>query len=279
MITSKTRLLAVIGHPIGHSLSPRMHNASFEACGLDYAYVALEVHPDRLREAVAGLASLGFEGFNVTMPHKEKIIPLLDDMDETAKISGAVNTVKLENGFLKGTNTDGAGFIEACSEAGVDFADQRILLLGAGGAGAAVAGAMLGEGAAELVIANRTLPRAEDLKARLEKIGAGVGIQTRDLKNLEDGVSQADIIVNTTYLGMKEDDPLPVPVIGLEPEKTVCDIVYRKGSDTELSRRARDAGARVVTGGRMLLYQGVESQRMWTGEEPDVGAMSDAISG
>lgn len=279
MITSKTRLLAVIGHPIEHSLSPLMHNASFEACGLDYAYVALDVRPDRLPKAVAGLASLGFEGFNVTMPHKEKIIPLLDDVDEIAEISGAVNMVKLENGFLKGTNTDGAGFVEACSEAGVDFAGQSILVLGAGGAGAAVAGAMLGEGVEELVIANRTLSRAEDLKARLGKIGAGAKIQTRSLENLEDSVWQADIIVNTTYLGMKEEDPLPVPVEGLGPEKTVCDVVYRRGEDTELSRRARESGAGVVTGGRMLLYQGVQAQRMWTGEEPDVGAMSDAISG
>lgn len=279
MITSKTRLLGVIGYPIEHSLSPRMHNASFKACGLDYAYVALDVHPDRLAEAAAGMASLGFEGFNVTMPHKEKIIPLLDDVDEIAKISGAVNTVTVEDGYLKGTNTDGAGFTEACSEAGVDFAGQRILLLGAGGAGAAVAGAMLGEGVGELVIANRTLSRAEDLKVRLEKIGAGVGLQTRALENLEDAVIRADIIVNTTYLGMKEDDPLPLPVEGLGPEKAVCDVVYRRVGDTELSRRARDAGARVVTGGRMLLYQGVQAQRIWTGEEPDVGAMSDAISG
>ena len=279
MISSKTRLLAVIGHPIEHSLSPRMHNASFESCGLDYAYVALDVHPDRLPEAVAGLASLGFEGFNVTMPHKEKIIPLLDDVDETAKISGAVNTVAVEDGYLRGMNTDGAGFIEACLEAGVDFAGLRVLLLGAGGAGAAVAGAMLVEGVGELVIANRTLSRAEDLKVRLEKIGADVGIRTRTLESLEDAVGRADIIVNTTYLGMKEEDSLPVPVEGLGPEKTVCDIVYRRGSDTELSRRARDAGARVVTGGRMLLYQGVQAQRIWTGEEPNVGAMSDAISG
>lgn len=279
MITSKTRLLGVIGHPIEHSLSPKMQNAGFAASGLDYAYVALDVSPDRLPEAVAGLASLGFKGFNVTMPHKEKIIPLLDEVDETARISGAVNTVDIRDGVLKGTNTDGAGFTQACYEAGVSLDGKKTLLLGSGGAGAAVAGAMLGEGVRELVIANRTASRAGDLKTKLEKTATGAKIQARALENLEETVEWADVIVNATYLGMKEEDQLPLPVEGLGPGKTVCDIVYRRGKDTKLSRRARDAGAGVVTGGRMLLHQGVEAQRIWTGEEPNVRAMSDAISG
>ena len=279
MITSKTRLLGVIGHPIEHSLSPRMHNAGFSVSGLDYAYVALDVSPGRLPEAVAGLASLGFKGFNVTMPHKETIIPLLDEVDETVRISGAANTVDIRGGVLKGTNTDGAGFIQACSEAGVSLDGKKVLLLGAGGAGAAVAGAMLGEGVRELVIANRTVSRAGDLKTKLEKISTGAEIHARALENLEEAIEWADVIVNATYLGMKEEDQLPAPVEGLGPGKTVCDVVYRKGNDTKLLRRARDAGARVVTGGRMLLHQGVEAQRIWTGKEPNVKAMSDAISG
>ena len=256
-----------------------MHNAGFAASGLDYAYVALNVSPNRLSEAVAGLASLGFKGFNVTMPHKEKIIPLLDEVDETAKISGAVNTVEIRDGILRGTNTDGAGFIAACSEAGVGFGSKSVLLLGAGGAAASVAGAMLGEGVRELVIANRTTSRAEKLKAKLEEMATGARIQTRALESLEDVVEWADIIVNTTYLGMREEDPLPIPIDGLGSGKAVCDVVYRRGLDTELVCHARNAGARVVTGGRMLLYQGIQAQRMWTGKEPNLGVMSDAISG
>ena len=256
-----------------------MHNASFAANGLDYAYVALDVAPERLSEAVEGLAALGFEGFNVTMPHKEKIIPLLDELDDTARVSGAVNTVAILEGILRGMNTDGSGFVEACAEAGVGFAGKRVLLLGAGGAGAAVAVAVLGEGARELVIANRTGSRAQELKTKLEKMGSGAEIFTRSLEGLEDVVERADIIVNTTYLGMKEDDQLPAPVEGLDSQKTVCDIVYRTEGDTELLRRACDAGARVVSGGRMLLYQGVQAQRIWTGKEPNVGVMSNAISG
>ncbi|MDQ4106520.1 MAG: shikimate dehydrogenase, partial [Actinomycetota bacterium] len=236
----------MIGHPIEHSLSPKMHNAGFAANGLDYAYVALDVTPGRLPEAVAGLAALGFEGFNVTMPHKEKIIPLLDEVDEVATVSGAVNTVVIRDEILRGMNTDGSGFVEACAEAGVGFAGKRVLLLGAGGAGAAVAVAVLGEGAGELVIANRTVSRARDLRMKLKNAGADAEIFPRSLEGLEDAVERADVIVNTTYLGMKEGDPLPAPVERLNSEKAVCDAVYRGGDDTELLRRARAAGAQVV---------------------------------
>lgn len=279
MITAKTRLLGVIGHPIEHSQSPKIHNASFAANGLDYAYVALDVAPERLSEAVAGLVALGFEGFNVTMPHKEKIIPLLDALDETAKISGAVNTVAIQDGALRGMNTDGSGFVEACAEAGVDFEGRRVLLLGAGGAGAAVAAAVLGKEARELVIANRTVSRARDLKVKLEGAGFGAEISARSLEGLEDTVTRVNAIVNTTYLGMSEGDPLPAPVESLDSGKIVCDAVYRREGPTELLSRARAVGARVVSGRRMLLYQGVQAQRIWTGTEPNVEVMSDAIGG
>ncbi|MGB3681930.1 MAG: shikimate dehydrogenase [Rubrobacteraceae bacterium] len=283
MITAKTRLLGVIGHPIAHSQSPKMHNASFAANGLDYAYLALDVAPEDLRKAVAGLVALGFEGFNVTMPHKEKIIPLLDTLDETAEISGAVNTVEIRDGTLRGVNTDGSGFMEACAEAGVDFEDKRVLLLGAGGAGAAVAAAVLENGARELIIANRTVSRARSLKAKLEssleKPAVGGSISVRPLEDLTGLVAASEAIVNTTYLGMKQGDPSPVPLAELHPDKAVCDVVYRREGETELLNRARGVGARVVSGGRMLLYQGVQAQRIWTGEEPNVEAMSDAIGG
>lgn len=280
MITAHTRLLGVIGHPVEHSLSPKMHNAGFAARGLDYVYVAMDVPPERLPAAVAGLATLGFVGFNVTMPHKEKIIPLLDGLDESARVSGAVNTVTVRDGALLGTNTDESGFVEACAESGVGFAGKRVLLLGAGGAGAAVAVAVLKEGARELTVANRTVRRARELRSKLEKLEVAVAeISTRPLENLDEAVERADVVINATYLGMHEEDPLPVPVGRLDSGKAVCDVVYRRGEDTELVRRAREAGARVVTGGRMLLYQGVQAQRVWTGREPDVEVMGDAILG
>lgn len=278
-VTAGTRLLGVIGHPINHSLSPKMHNAAFAGAGGDapYAYVAMDVRPEHLAGAVRGLVSLGFAGFNVTMPHKETILPLLNEVEEAARLSGAVNTVAIEDGRLRGLNTDGPGFLRACEEAGVGLAGEKVLVLGAGGAAAAVAVAALGAGAEALMLANRTPARAAALAGRLRELSSGRDVRVYPLAQARSAAEEAGVIVNTTYLGMKDVDPLPVPVEVLGPERSVCDVVYRPDGDTELVRRARGRGVRVATGARMLLYQGVEAQRVWTGREPDVGAMSDAL--
>lgn len=283
-MSGRTRLLGVIGHPIGHSLSPRMHNAAFAAGGtgpdgVDYAYVAMDVRPERLPAAVAGLAALGFVGFNVTMPHKEAMLPLVDELDETARLAGAVNTVVVEEeGLLRGLNTDGSGFVEACKEAGVSFAGRGVLILGAGGAAAAIAVAVLGEGASQLYLANRTAQKAGELREKLSKVALGAEILGCPFEEVEDIAKEVEVLINATYLGMKEVDPLPLPVGALTAEKVVCDAVYLAGRETGLIRRAREAGARVVPGGRMLLYQGVQAQRIWTGREPNLEVMSDALA-
>src|SRR5215210_1536595 len=182
LLSGRTRLLGVIGYPIAHSLSPRMHNAAFavgknETAEAEYAYVAMDVRPERLPAAVAGLAALGFVGFNVTMPHKEAILPLVDELDETARLAGAVNTVVVgEGGSLRGLNTDGSGFVEACGEAKVTFVGRRVLILGAGGAAAAIAVAVLGEGASRLYVANRTAWKAGELRAKLSEVAPGAEI-------------------------------------------------------------------------------------------------------
>lgn len=277
-VSGKTRLLGVIGHPISHSLSPRMHNAAFAADGVDYAYVAMDVPPERLEDAVNGLSALGFVGFNVTMPHKASIIPLLDKLDEPARVSGAVNTVVIRDGVLHGMNTDGGGFVEACAESGVSFAGKRVLLLGAGGAAAAIAVAVLDEKVRSLTIANRTLSRAEELAAKVSGIGGSAEITVTSLDGAAEETEAADVIVNTTYLGMKAADELPVSAEHLGPDKVVYDAVYLRGDVTQLVRRAEEAGATTVPGERMLLYQGVQAQRAWTGREPNVEVMRDAIS-
>jgi shikimate dehydrogenase len=283
-LNGKTRLLGVIGHPIEHSLSPRMHNAAFAADridpdGADYVYVAMDVRPGNLPVAVAGLAALGFVGFNVTMPYKEEILPLVGGLDETARLAGAVNTVLIEEGgLLRGLNTDGSGFVEACKEAGVALAGRRVLILGAGGAAAAIAVAVLAEGASRLYLANRTAQKAEDLRAKLSEVTSGDEVLAYPVDRVEDGTAEAEVLINATYLGMKEGDPLPFPAASLTAEKIVCDAVYLAGGETALIRMAREAGARVVPGGRMLLYQGVQAQRIWTGREPNVEVMSDALS-
>ena len=277
-LSGTTRLLGVIGHPIGHTLSPRMHNAAFAASGLDYVYVPMDVWPEELPEAVAGVRALGFRGFNVTMPHKVKIVPLLDEVDKAARVSGAVNTVTIEDRLLRGTNTDISGFVEACGEAGVNFAGATVLLVGAGGAAAAIAVAALGEGAPELRILNRSRWRAENLRDRLRRAHPEAGISVHDAGDPEGVAQGADVIVNATYLGMKDGDPLPVPADCLVTDTVVCDAVYRPGGETGFVRLARERGLRTVSGGRMLLYQGVQAQRIWTGREPDVGAMGRALS-
>jgi shikimate dehydrogenase len=256
MISGKTRLLALIGH---------------------FVYVCLDVVPDDLPTAVEGAAALNLRGFNITMPHKRAMIPLLDELDEGARISGAVNTVVIEDSTLRGYNTDGSGMVMACREAGVELAGKRVLLLGAGGAAAAIALALSAEGSGELRVVNRSLEHAVELRDKL--CGSGlknVEVYARDA--LDEATLDAEVIVNATPLGMKDGDPLPIPAEHLNEGMAVCDAVYRPDRETSLVREARERGTRAVTGERMLLYQGVQAQRLWTGREPNVKAMDDAIS-
>jgi len=277
-IDGETSLVGLIGHPVSHSLSPQMHNASFAALGLNYVYVPLDVPPEELEAGVRGLRALGFRGFNVTMPHKERVCALVDRLDEAARISGAVNTVAVEeDGSLLGMNTDGSGFLLACREAGVEPSGRVALVAGAGGAAAAVAVALLRAGLSELRIANRTPGRALGLRERLG--GLGGRVEVFPLSGLAEAAGGADILVNATYLGMRAGDPLPFPEELLRPGVAVCDAVYRPGKSTALVRAARRRGLAAVPGELMLLYQGVEAQRAWTGVDPDVGAMRRALSG
>ncbi|HLL39904.1 MAG TPA: shikimate dehydrogenase [Rubrobacteraceae bacterium] len=271
-------MLGVIGHPVGHTLSPRMHNAAFAASGPDYLYLPMDVRPEDLPAAVSGLRALGFRGFNVTMPHKEAILPLLDELDEAARAAGAVNTVTIEERGMRGSNTDGSGFVEACERSGLTFAGARVVLVGAGGAAAAIAVAVLGEGVREVRILNRSRWRAERLRDTLRSAYPEAGISVHDTADPGGAAREADAVVNATYLGMREDDPLPLPAGFLGGDMVVCDAVYRPGGETRFIALAKERGLRVVPGGRMLLYQGVQAQRIWTGKEPDVPAMSDALS-
>lgn len=277
MIGGRTKLLALIGDPVGHSLSPAMHNAAFAADGLDFVYVALKVGAYDLPAAVRGAAALGLRGFNITMPHKQAMVPLVDELDEGASISDAVNTVVIEGQKLRGFNTDGPGMVEACREAGIALKDRRVLLLGAGGAAASVAAALCDEGIGELHIVNRNPEHAGTLADKLRGAGKTVEIEVHPTDAL-DGTVHAPIIVNTTPLGMTDSDPLPLPPEYLDGDTVLVDAVYRPGAETALVRRSRERGATVVTGRRMLLYQGVLAQALWTGREPNVGAMDRAIS-
>jgi shikimate dehydrogenase len=276
-ISGKTRLLALIGQPVGHSLSPAMHNAAFAEDGLDFVYVCLDVEPEDLPAAVLGLRALKFRGFNVTMPHKRAMVGLVDGLDDGARVSGAINTVVIEASGMRGYNTDGGGMVMACQEAGIELSGKSVLLLGSGGTASAIAVAFGETGVGGLHIASRDAEHAARLRDKLRPTGVE-RLSVSSLSALEHDAPDADVIVNATPLGMKEGDPLPLPPEYVQRGGAICDVVYRPGRETPLVRLAKERGAHHVAGGRMLLYQGVLAQQLWTGRDPNVQAMDSAIS-
>jgi shikimate dehydrogenase len=201
------------------------------------------------------------------------MIPLVDELDEEARVSGAVNTVVIEASGLRGFNTDGGGMVMACREAGIELSGKSVLFLGAGGTAAAIAVAFGKAGVSKLHIANRSVERAAHLRDKLH----GTGMKELAVHPL-DALPDAEIVINTTPLGMRVQDPIPVPPAYVREGRSFCDAVYRPGTETPLVRLARERGAPVVAGDRMLLYQGVLAQKLWTGREPNVKAMDLAIS-
>ncbi len=279
-ISGKTRVCGIIGDPIEHTMSPAMHNAAFAETGLDYVYVPFTVKPDRLEEAVAGLRAFSVVGFNVTIPHKITIIPLLDRLDPTAEKIGAVNTVVNENGSLAGYNTDASGFLRALLEKGIEPAGKNIVILGAGGAARAVS-FILGERKANLIILNRTsgMERAASLAATIAG-STGSRAEAMELTddNLEISLKQADILVNTTSVGMTPDtEASPVPAELLKATMVVYDIVYNPVM-TRLLRDAEAAGAAIITGIDMLVRQGATAFEKWTGVAAPVETMKQAVA-
>ncbi|NOZ24875.1 MAG: shikimate dehydrogenase [Nitrospirae bacterium] len=267
-IDARTKITGLIGYPVEHSLSPAMHNAAFEHLGLNYCYIAMPVKPGELPDAVKGIRALNFHGSNVTVPYKQEVIPLLDEIDDEARFIGAVNTIKNDAGLLKGFNTDGRGFMESLKEAGVDPLGKDVFIVGAGGAARAV-GYYLAQKALRLRIFDvdsaKSLPLVRDLK-RLN----------REVMVAEDtaGIRTSDIVINATPLGLKRDDRLPFDTGSLGKDQVVCDLIYW---DTPLIRDARDRGCKTVNGLGMLLWQGVFAFQIWTGVVPPVDLMRDIL--
>jgi shikimate dehydrogenase len=257
-----------------------MHNTALKEMGLPYRYEAEAVSPDELAGAVGRFKSKGVVGFNVTIPHKETIIPLLDKVEEEAKRLGAVNTVVLRDEFYIGMNTDGIGFTSSLQEdAGCDPSGKHFVVLGAGGSSRAVAAHIALAGASEVVIANRTFSRAENLATDLaEVVGRGcfrpLPLEGEETKN---AVQRAQCLVNTTSVGMAGDPNLPVPEQWIMPHLLVCDIIYRP-LVTPLLRAASARGASTLDGLGMLIYQGAEAFRLWTGEEMPVEMVRRALT-
>jgi len=276
-IGTDTRVYALIGDPIKHSLSPLMQNLAFRLLGLDCIYLAFRVKPEELGWAIKGIRALGVSGFNVTVPHKVAVIPFLDEVDHSASDVGAVNTVTNRGGRLVGHNTDGSGTLAALSDEGVDLKDKKIVILGAGGAARAIAFATA-HAAGSLVIMNRTTSKAEelssDLKQRYRKL-----IEARKLSNetLSEELVDAEVLINATSVGMsprKEESLVNRHMI--RPKTTVFDIVYNP-LETKLINEAKAAGAKTIGGAKMLVYQGALSFEIWTGIKAPVDEMLRAV--
>lgn len=269
-ISGTTKIAAVIGYPIEHSLSPHMHNAALAAMGLDMTYVAFKIHPMDLREAVLGLRALRCVGFNVTVPHKETIMPFLGQVDAEASFIGAVNTVVNKTGKLIGYNTDGIGFMRSLEEEGVDAEGKRVLIIGSGGAARAVSW-YLCQHAAEVALQSRN-PETSRVLVQDLSINYTNALSVADQSTIAD----YDIVINTTPLGLKEhEERTPVDVSALREGQVVVDLIYR---DTPLLQQARARGLKTVNGLGMLLWQGVFALELFTGEEPPVRVMRDALN-
>jgi shikimate dehydrogenase len=272
-ISGKTKVTGLFGYPVEHSLSPAMHNAAFEHLNLDYCYVTFSVRPDLLGDAVKAIRALSLSGVNVTVPHKENVIPFLDEISEESSFIGAVNTIKNDNGKLTGYNTDGKGFMQSLSETGIDIRGKKILIVGAGGASRAI-GYYLCKEASEVHLFDVDDKKANSLKEHLNKLKWNVSLAgARSVKD-KDFFSGIDIIINATPLGLKPDDPMPVDITLIKSSHVVCDLIYK---ETPLLREANKIGCKTMDGLGMLLWQGVFAFEIWTGIIPPVEVMRQAI--
>ncbi|NLX61293.1 MAG: shikimate dehydrogenase [Tissierellia bacterium] len=279
-IQGTTKLMGLIGYPLKHSKSPHMHNTAFEALGLDYVYLAFEIKDGYLKEALDALKILNVEGFNVTMPHKTKIIEYLDEIAPDAKIIGAVNTVKYEEGRLIGYNTDGRGFVKSLEEKGVEFKGEKIVLVGGGGAARAVASQLAFEGAGEIVLFNRTLSKAEEIVGNINKNVPDCESRALELNEslLIEEIQDAKLLVDCTSLGMK--DTIDQSIISspdyLPKDLFVADIVYGPYK-TKLLKIAEEAGCRYMNGLMMMIWQGAIAFKIWTGKDMPIKLIKEEI--
>jgi shikimate dehydrogenase len=262
ILSGNARLAGITGWPVGHSRSPRLHGFWLERHGIDGAYVPLRIEPAHYPAAIRGLMRSGFAGVNVTLPHKVTAFAISDTVEDSARRAGAVNTLVFENGRIKGSNTDGWGFLENLRSSGVDPATGPALILGAGGSTRAIAAALLDLGL-NVTIANRTRARSEQLAAELP----GLAVINWDARSI--ALPDHALLVNTTSLGMIGHDPLEIDLDRAADGLTVADIVYVP-LETPLLAAARARRIRCVDGLGMLLYQAVPGFRTWFGVDPTV---------
>lgn len=273
-IKGSTNIVGLIGHPVEHSFSPPMHNAAFKALDMDYAYVAFDVDPSDLKSAIEGAQSLNIKGFNVTIPHKIDVMQDLDELDEVAELIGAVNTIDFKN--LKGYNTDGIGAIKAIEEV-TPVKDKNVIVAGAGGASRAISFYLAKYGAGSITVLNRNEDKAQSLAGDILASDLIDDVKADSISKISSCLKDADILVNTTPLGMHPNVEGSVASSDdMHEDLVVFDAVYNP-HETLLLKEAVKAGAKPVYGIKMLLYQGAESFKIWTGSEPPIDVMENAL--
>jgi len=275
-IKGSTNIVGLIGHPVEHSFSPPMHNAAFQKLGMDYAYVAFDVNPTDLSSAIEGAKSLNIKGFNVTIPHKIEVMQYLDELDEVAKLIGAVNTIDFKE--LKGYNTDGIGAVRAIEEV-TSIKDKKIIVAGAGGASRAISFYLAKFGASSITILNRNVDKAKNLSDDVLASDLIGDVNFASISEIDNYLPDADILVDTTPLGMDphvNDEPIATAE-NMHEDLVVFDAVYNP-NETVLLKEAIKAGAKPIYGIKMLLYQGAESFKIWTGRDAPIDVMQEALN-
>ena len=268
-ITGKTRITGIFGWPVRHTLSPAMQNAAFEELDFDAVYIPFEIAPARLKEAVSALRNLEIIGVNVTIPHKEKVIPFLDKVDPLAKRIGSVNTIKNNNGKLSGYNTDGLGFLKDVRSKGFNPKGKTAILVGAGGAGKAVAETLSWAGAKKIFVTDKFEAQAKKLAGKVKKASFV------PFKKWKNEAKYSDILINATPVGMKKDDPTMIEPVFLKKGLFVYDLVYNR--KTRLIQDAKKKGLKAFNGLGMLLNQGTAAFEIWTGRKAPVKIMEKAL--
>lgn len=276
-ITGKTKLTALLGSPVSHSISPAMHNEAFRLLNLDYAYLAFDVSPNQLKTAVDGLVAVGIRGFNLTMPHKIAILDCLDELTPAAKLAGACNTVINDNGYLIGHTTDGIGYMRSCQDAGHDIIGKKMTILGAGGAATAIITQAALDGVSEIDIFRRHRQDAFAITEHFAKMvssNTNCKVQVYDIADttqLKQSLSTSAILTNATNIGMSPNvDESPIIDIDLlHSDLIVSDIIYNP-KQTKLMAMANSIGCPTFNGMYMLLYQGAAAFECWTGKEMPV---------
>ncbi|CAM3244096.1 shikimate dehydrogenase [Paenibacillus lupini] len=274
-IDSHTVLYGVIGDPIRHSKSPIMMNRAFRETGINGAYMAFHITPDKLGEFVAGIRAMGIRGVNVTIPHKLDIMNYMDEIDAGARTIGAVNTIVNDNGRLIGYNTDGIGYVRSLKEeAEPNLAGKRIVVIGAGGASRGIVYALAGEQPESITIANRSVERAEELSQSFRTLA---DIRATAMDELQVACQEADIVINTTSVGMHPHmDASPIDGSWLKAGAVASDLIYNP-LRTKFLLDAEQRGCRVHGGLGMFIYQGAYAFEYWTGQSAPVAAMRETV--